>query len=283
MLVIIIGLLLTAACGGPGTLRYELRGQVIAVDPGRQELVIKHDAVPGYMAAMTMPFKVKDGALLEGRTPGELIEGTLEVSETDAYLVEIAHTGHVPIDRATSRASASSGFELLKPGEALPNVTFTDHQGRRVESAELGGQAVALTFIYTRCPIPTFCPALDRHFATVQRLVKGDARLNGRVQLLSVSFDPAFDTPAVLAEHASRLETDPAVWRFVTGDRDEIDRFAAGFGVTIVRSEQDATDIAHNLRTAVIDPDGKLVKVYIGFDWKPSAIVEDLTAAVGST
>ncbi len=280
--LLLAAILVTAACGGEATRQYGLRGQVVAIDPGRQELTIKHEAIAGYMVAMTMPFRVKDERLLEGRTLGELVDGTLEVSDIDAHLVRVTHVGHVPLDRAALHEPARSGFELLKPGESLPDVSFIDHLDRRVELSSLRGQAVALTFIYTRCPVPTFCPAMDRQFAAVQRVVKGDASLQGRVQLLSVSFDPAFDTPAVLREHASRLDTDPEVWRFVTGDRDEIDRFAARFGVMIVRGEQDLSDIAHNLRTAVIDADGTLVSVYTGYAWKPSDIVKDLIATLGS-
>jgi protein SCO1/2 len=139
---------------------------------------------------------------------------------------------------------------------------------------------VAITFIYTRCPVPTFCPMMDRHFAAVQRSMTADDKLKGRVKLLSVSFDPAYDTPKVLKAHARSLDANPALWSFLTGDRDEVDRFAARFGISVVRDVKDARDIAHNLRTAVVSPDGKLVKIYSGTDWTPEQVLADLTAAL---
>ena len=122
---------------------------------------------------------------------------------------------------------------------------------------------------------------MDRHFATIQRALKGDPRLRSRVRLLSISFDPAHDTPAVLKAHAKTLAADPTLWSFLTSDRDDIDRFAARFGVTVIR-EENTRDITHTLRTAIIDPSGKLVKVYTGVEWTPQQILGDLEAAVGA-
>ena len=129
-----------------------------------------------------------------------------------------------------------------------------------------GNRAMAVTFIYTKCPMPTFCPAMDRQFAEAQGLIK-DKGLEGKAALLSVSFDPKNDTPAVLKQHAKELGADPAVWTFATGDRDEIDRFASSLLLTLVRGEAANPDeIGHTLRTTVVDRDGKLVKTYSGTD-----------------
>jgi protein SCO1/2 len=134
---------------------------------------------------------------------------------------------------------------------------------------------VVLTFIYTRCPMPAFCPLMDRHFATIQARLKGDPTLDG-VRLVSVSFDPVTDTPEVLKNHAARLGADPMRWSFVTGDRDELDQFAARFGVSLVREPNDARDITHNLRTAIVDGHGTVIKVYTGNSWTPDEVVADL-------
>jgi protein SCO1/2 len=136
-----------------------------------------------------------------------------------------------------------------------------------------------LTFIYTRCPIPTFCPLMDRNFAAVQRKLKEDAALapaRRSVHLVSISFDPVTDTPPVLKKHARTLDADPKIWTFFTGDRDEVDKFAARFGVSVARSPADARDITHNLRTAIIDRSGRLVKVYTGNEWTPDQLIADL-------
>lgn len=274
-------LLSAAACAGPSSpRRYELRGQIIGIQPERREVLIKHEAINGFMPAMTMPFAVRDPTLLDGRAPGDLVTATLEVTREGARLTTLFRTGSAPVDAPPPAPAASSGFELLTPGEAVPDETFRDQTGRAVRLASLRGSSVALTFIYTRCPIPTFCPLMDRHFATIQRAVKGDPALRGRVRLVSISFDPVNDTPAVLARHARDLDADPRVWSFLTGDRDDIDRFASRFGVTVARAEDDPGTITHNLRTAVIDPDGRLLKVYTGNEWEPDDVLRDLRSSI---
>jgi protein SCO1/2 len=135
-----------------------------------------------------------------------------------------------------------------------------------------------MTFIYTRCPLPTFCPLMDRHFAAMQSSLAEDPSLQ-RVLLVTVSFDPAADTPPVLREHARQLKADPRRWTFLTGDRDEVDRFASRFGVSVSRALNDPRDITHNLRTAIVDAGGRLVKVYTGNDWTPDQILADLKQA----
>lgn len=275
-LVILMLVELSTACAAPpATRQYELRGQVLGVDRDRRELLIKHEDIKGYMVGMTMPFKVKDAAVLGDRAPGDLITATLEVSAGDAYLSNVRKTGSAPVDTPPPAPSARSGFEILRPGDVIPDEAFVDQDGRAVTTASLRGRALAVTFIYTRCPIPTFCPFMDRQFAILQKALKRTPALHDRVHLLSVSFDPAHDTPIVLKEHARTLGADHKLWSFLTGDRDAIDRFAARFGVTIVR-EDGATDIAHNLRTAIVDPAGKLVKVYTGIEWTPQQVLEDL-------
>jgi protein SCO1 len=281
----IAGLLLLCVSGGAAcgrgaqqgeARRYELRGQVLAVEPERSELMIKHDDIPGFMPGMTMAFKVREAALLEGRVPGDLVTGTLVVLDSDAYLESLRRVGFAELTPAAVTASAFSGFELLRPGDEVPDATLTDQEGTTRRFSDWQGRAVALTFIYTRCPFPTFCPLMDRHFATLQRTVAADEALRGRVQLVSVSFDPTYDTPEVLRQHAAQVGADSASWAFVTGDRDEVDRFAARFGVSILREGDAADDISHNLRTAVIDGQGRLVKVYGGNEWSPDELIADL-------
>jgi protein SCO1/2 len=266
-----------------GVRRYEVRGQVTDVQSSRMEMTLKHDAIPGFMDAMTMPFKVRDARELQDRRPGDLVTATLVVGDDQAYLTGIAKIGFSEIAPPGEAAPASSGFELVKPGDPVPDEEFVDQSGAPLRLSALRGQAVALTFIYTRCPLPTFCPMMDRHFASVQRTVLANPEMKGRVRLLSISFDPAYDTPAVLSRHASRLEADARVWSFLTGERDAVDRFASRFGVSIMRDEKDPRDITHNLRTAVVAPDGTLRKIFTGYDWTPDQIAAELAAVLGRT
>ena len=266
----------TAACGStPKQRTFTLHGQVLDISADHRQAVIKHEEITGFMGAMTMSYKVKDAQLLTGLTPGDLIEATLVVESNDAFLTTVKKVGQAPIDKAPPAPSASSGFELLKPGEAVPDGQFVDQDGKKRAFAGFKGSTVVLTFIYTRCPLPTFCPLMDRHFASLQRSIAADPALK-TVQLVSISFDPLGDTPAVLKKHARELMADPTRWTFFTGDRDAIDQFAARFGVSISRALNDALDITHNLRTAIVDADGKLVKAYTGNEWTPEQLLADL-------
>ena len=271
-------LALAAGCSrAPEPKQYQLTGQVLGVKVESKEVLIKHEDIEGFMPGMTMPFQVRDETLLRSVQPGDLVTATLVVGDSSAYLSSISKTGHAPLD-VPPPAAASSGFELLRPGEEIPDQLLIDQEGRPRPLSTFRGHRVALTFIYTRCPMPDFCPLMDRHFAAIQREIKRAPELSD-VRLISVSFDPQFDTPPVLKAHAQKYEADPAVWSFVTGDRDEIARFAARFGVTVERAEQNPIDITHNLRTAIIDPQGRLVKVHTGNSWMPADIVADLKAA----
>jgi protein SCO1/2 len=169
-------------------------------------------------------------------------------------------------------------MDLLEPGGEIPDAAFVDESGTPKRLTSWTGQARAVTFMYTRCPLPDFCPLMDRHFAAVQREIAGDPTLAGRAHLASVSIDPTFDTPAVLADHARRVGANPAHWSLLTGDRQEVERFASRFGVSIMREDGGGQEIAHNLRTAVIDREGRLVKVFGGTDWTPAQVVAELKA-----
>ena len=256
---------------------YRLQGQVLSIEAPRKTLTIKHSEIKGLMPAMTMPYTVKDDRLLNGLTPGDLVDATLVIVSNDAYLTAITKTGQAPLEKPPADApmpSASSGPKLLEPGEEVPNASFVDQDGRKRTFNSFKGSTVVMTFIYTKCPLATFCPLMDRHFATLQTSLEEDAAK--RVRLVTVSFDPATDTPRVLKQHAKELNADLARWTFLTGDRDEVDRFASRFGVSVSRAMNDPSNIAHNLRTAIVGADGKLVKVYTGNDWSPDQVLADL-------
>jgi protein SCO1/2 len=230
------------------------------------------------MPAMTMTFPVGDRALLDGWQPGDLVTGTLEVSASLGRLVALTRTGHSPLPESSN--SALLAAELLAVGDSVPDAALIDERDRRRYLSEWFGTPTLVTFIYTRCPLPTYCPLMDRHFATIQRRAASDPALRGRVRLVSISFDPDYDTPAVLAEHARRLGADPEVWTFLTGDRVTVDRVAARFGVGVMRETDDANTITHNLRTLLVGADGRIAAIYSGNEWTPDRALADLAAAV---
>jgi len=268
-----------AACGKSSDQRsFTLQGQVLSVDSARKMVVVKHEEIKGFMPAMTMPYEVQEVGLLDGLAPGDLINATLVVFSNGAHLTTVRKVGTAPLEKPPAEAPnppASSGFELVRPGEPIPDASFLDQGGRKRRFSDFKGSPVVVTFIYTRCPDATFCPLMDRHFVTLQKTLKQDSALSG-VRLVTVSFDPVTDTPAVLTGHAKSLNADLSRWTFLTGDRDEVDQFASRFGVSVTRSLTDQRDITHNLRTAIVDADGRLVKAYTGNDWSPDQVLADL-------
>jgi protein SCO1 len=274
-----IGFALAAAagCGGRSDSReYTLQGQILSVAADHMEANIKHEDIKGFMPGMTMPYKVRDPRQFADLKPGDLITSTLVVVSNDAYLKDVKRVGEAPLEKTPGEApSASSGFELLKKGGAVPNATFVDQDGKERDFASFKGSIAIVTFIYTSCPMPTFCPLMDRHFATIQTRLKTDPSLE-HVHLISVSFDPLTDTPAVLKKHATELGADPKYWTFLTGDRDTIDQFAMRFGVSVSRDMNDPLNITHNLRTAIVDARGGFVKAYTGNEWMPEQVLADL-------
>ncbi len=253
--------------------RYSVKGEVRSVDVSARQVVVAHEEIPGYMAAMTMPFRVRDQAAFQMLAPGDVIEATLVVSGSAHQLADLI----VKRKGAPPLVEAAVG---PKRGDVVPDVTLLDQDGRRFTTAELRGRAVALTFIFTRCPLPEFCPRLGSQFAAIEKLLAGDAALHAATRLLSVSFDTAFDTPAVLKTWGRTYQPGPDAfthWQLASGSLDEVRTLATFFGLEF---QEESGQFTHNLRTAVVAPDGKVFRVYRGNDWKPEEIVADLKEAL---
>jgi protein SCO1/2 len=272
--ILLLGILLAACSRPPAARQYELQGQIVAIEPARNEVTIRHEDIKGFMPGMTMPFTVRDATLLEGKQPGDLVRATLVVEEVSAHLSMLTTTGRAPLE---APAAVSDGPRILAPGEQVADALLVGDDGMPLPFSSLRGHRVALTFIYTRCPLPEFCPMMDRNFAAVQKTIVATPAL-ADVRLITLTFDPEFDTPAILHAHARRRGADPAIWTFATGEPTEVERFASQFGVYVERNPQRPADIIHNLITAVVDPDGRLVKRHTGNDWTPADLVKDIAA-----
>jgi protein SCO1 len=262
----------------PSARTYQLKGQVLVINQARQELTVKHADIPGFMPAMTMPYKVRDANLLKDRKPGELIAATLVVEESDAYLRSITHQGVAPLAEEVPETRV---MDLLDVGEPVREGELVDQRGARRAIADWRGQVLVVTFVYTRCPLPNFCPLIERHLAAIQEQVRSAPDLRGRVQLVSVTLDPEYDTPAVLLRHAAQLKADPAMWSMLTGSREQVEAFASQFGVSIIRENSQPAELVHNLRTAVVDGNGKLVTILSGGEWQPSELIAEIRNARG--
>ena len=259
---------------------YALKGVVRKVDPNSGEVTIAHEAMPGLMPAMTMPFTLKDREALEVVHPGDGVEGRLRVVRDgkgevkDYELIDLVVTRP---DVEPPPSAAPEGPALLKPGDLVPDFAVTTQDGGALRLSDLRGKVVALTFIYTRCPLPEFCPAMDARFADLARRASSAPGRGDRVRLLSVSFDPAHDTPAILADHARRRGAKPPLWTFAVASLDELAKVSGPMGLTVAPGSR---EIAHNLRAAVIGPDGRLIRLEAGSGWSPGDLFGTIRAAI---
>ena len=279
-LLVLLLVAISAGCGRqePPAKEYELKGQILAVKPDTQELLVKHEDIKGFMPAMTMPYKVEDAALLKDKEPGDLITATLVVGETSAHLSTVTKTGHAAIEVPPTPPEVSV-FDMVKEGAAVPDAQLVDEDGKPRPISSYKGHRLVLTFIYTRCPDPEFCPLMNRQFSALQTTIKATPAL-ADVRLLSISFDPEYDTPKVLKAYAGIQRADPNIWRFATGTKDDITQLAAKFGVTATSNGTPV--LIHNLGTAVIDARGNLVKLHSTNQWKPADVVAELEASTGT-
>ena len=255
----------------PGARSFQVLGQVRGLDLAAKTVRIAHEEIPGYMPAMTMPLTVKDQALLKGLAVGDEVQFQLQVTADDSWISHIEKIATTAsADNAEVRpARAVEEFEVhsLQSGEAVPDFQMTDQDGRPMHLKDFRGQAVVLTFIYTRCPLPNFCPLMSKNFAELSHRLSQE--FPNKYHLLSISMDPEFDRPEVLKEYASRYGASSKDWTFGVTEPEALN-FAAGLVGLYFAKESGL--ISHDLRTALIGPDGRLVHVWKSNVWTPYEI-----------
>ena len=256
---------LTFAQGAPA--RHAIRGMVMTVDPAHKSVVISHDSISGVMPAMTMPFEVRNVAELKGLVPGAIVSFTLVVEKTSAHIerVQVVRYESVEQDPITARRlrllqdMSRDPTKLRAVGEAAPDFTLMDQGRASIALSQFRGKVVALNFIYTSCVLPQFCYRLSNYFGVVQQRFK--QRMGRDLVLLTVTFDPARDTPERLAEYSRQWNADPASWHFLTGAADDVQRVCRLYGVDAFPDEG---LISHSTRTVVIDRRGALAATIEG-------------------
>ena len=234
---------------------------ILRIDPSAQTLLVSHGPIPGYMNAMAMPFHVLDPKLLSGLQPGMHIEFQLVVEKNDSYVEQIRLPGGVQFEADASLPAPAPSTQVLL-GQPAPDFQLTDQANRVVKLSDFAEKVVAVTFIYTRCPLPDYCPRLSSNFARLQERFRD--RLGRDLVLLSVTFDPQYDRPEVLAKYGEHWKADPAGWHFLTGPVPEIRRVCGQFGVEFW---PDQGQITHSMRTAIVDRQGRLAVNLNGKDF----------------
>jgi protein SCO1 len=272
---------------------FQVKGVIKELKPNGKTAVIAHETIPDYMDAMTMDFDVKDPRELAGLNPGDAVSFQMVVTKDDGWIEKVRKLAPAAPTNASQRITINSTngtnagplsfrrspiVEPLNPGDAIPDYKFTNEFGAPTALAQFKGQALAFTFIFTRCPFPTFCPRMSQNFQKAQKELKSLPGGPKNWTLLSISFDPEFDTPARLKKYAEPYNIDTNHWQFVTSDLWTIDGITGQFGLTFYRDTPGGLP-QHNLRTVVIDARGRVHKVFVGNEWTTEEFVGEMVKA----
>jgi protein SCO1 len=261
--------------------RYPIKGKVVAVDKIDRTVTIAHEDIAGYMPGMTMPFKIKNDADLEMVKPGDQLTGTLVIDDLSSW-VEISAIveGGSPVSQNVDVPGEP------RPGTEVPDFGLVNQDGKRIHLAQYRGKTLLLTFVYTRCPQPDQCTLMSNNFAAIDQALQKQPDTYDKTHLLTVSFDPDYDTPKVLrsygASHTGRYSDETFQhWEFASGTKDEVKGLAQFFGLRYYHdTESNDEQVIHSMRTAIVGPDGKVFKLYRGNEWKPEEVLSELRSLV---
>lgn len=264
--------------------RHELKGKVVVVDPERQYVVISHEEIPGYMGAMTMPFKLKQEWAYKALTAGDRVQAILIVQGDRSWLEDLVITKE-STEKAEAGKPESPSALGPKPGDEVPNFSLINQDAKAIQLQQYRGKVLVLTFIYTRCPLPDFCPKMISNFAEIYHALQQTPALYDQTHLLCISFDAVFDTPTVLRNYGTAYAggDDPetfAHWEFTSGTAQEVRAITQFFGLLYL---PETDQIAHSLRTAVITPEGKVFKLYTDNLWTSADLLRDVKQVLSLT
>lgn len=287
--VFVFSLFIFSACQPPPTRsptekRYDMKGKVVSVEKDQHLVTVAHEDIKDYMPAMTMPFTVKDDWVFEIIKPGDQISAAYVVDGTRSWLEDVA------IRKETSDPGGISGAAVEpKPGDEVPNYRLVNQDGDAIRIHDYKGKALLLTFIFTRCQDPDQCTLMSNNFAAINQELQKLPQLQEKTHLLSVSFDWEYDTPKVLRSYGAAYTgkySDETFdhWAFASGSADEVKGIAQFFGLRYYRDAQSGQEqMIHSLRTALIGPDSKIIKVYRGNEWKPDEVMTELQTLLTPT
>lgn len=258
--------------------KYELKGKVVTVDEPHQTVTVAHEDIKDFMPSMTMPFTIRDEWAYKVLAPGDQITATLIIDGTRSWLQDVV----IVKEGAANEADTNSGPAEAREGDLVPDYGLVNQDEKRIKLHSYRGKALLLTFIYTRCPVPEYCTLMSNNFARIDQELQKQPELFNKTHLLSITIDPEYDTPQVLrsygAAHTGKYSDEKfAHWEFAGGTKDEVKGVAQFFGL---RYYEDSDQIIHGLRTVIIDPNGRVFKVYRGNEWKPEEVLTDLQAVL---
>jgi protein SCO1/2 len=257
--------------------QYAVKGIIVGTDPARSEVTVDTEQISGFMEAMTMPYKVKDANILQDLHPGDHMTATLLVSPAGTLLDQVVITSQAAPDY-----KPPAQYHVPEPGDRVPDFRFVNQNGRHISLAQFRGKALLVTFIYTRCPLSDYCPRMSRNFAEIDKSLQADRVLYSKTHLLSLSFDPAYDSPAVLRSYGEACTGNYTKerfdhWDFAAPPAKELPSLLHYFDVGATPGENHT--ITHSLSTAIIAPDGSIAQWYPNNDWTPADVLSALKKA----
>jgi protein SCO1/2 len=258
---------------------FQARGIVRGFSAGHDEVEIEHETIPDYMPSMTMPFRPRAARDIADLKLGDAVAFRLTVTAKDFWIDQVKKVPREEVHVAEAKRPAGtpppSEIARLREGNEMPFFSLTSQDGKRVTLESFRGHPVVLTFVFTRCPVPNFCPRMSSNFAELQAAIKKQESAAPGARLLSITLDPAFDNPSILKAYGEHQAFDPSIWTFATGETKEIDSLAEAF--SIYRQTEGGT-LSHGLATALIDGNGTIRRIWRGNAWRPEEVLDALQA-----
>ncbi len=264
---------------------FTLRGKVLATNPATGEVTLDHEAVPGFMEAMTMPYKLADPSTLSELHPGDRITTRLKVEkDSDGQFHQPLLDQIVVVAQARPDYKPSAQYNVPSTGQSVPDFALVNQNGRTIHLSSYHGKALLITLIYTRCPLSDFCPKMSRNFHQIDQALLADSSLAKKTHLLSISFDPAFDVPSVLESYGRTYTAGlPAEhfqhWEFAAASKDDLTPMEQFFNVGVTGGGQSLT---HSLSTVLIGPTGHIEQWYPGNHWNPDEVLQQIRKLAGA-
>lgn len=265
--------------------QYPIRGTVVHVDSQDGQVELQHEAIPGLMEAMTMSYPVTDRSVLSELHHGDKIVATLVADKSSQGPVNLRLSDVVVTAEANPNHVPEEQYHVPTPGDVVPDFTLVNQSDKKIDLDNYRGKVLLMTFIYTRCPLADYCPRMSRNFAEIDQKLATDPALYKDTHLLSVSFDPTYDTPKVLKSYGEAYTGKYSKetfqhWEFAAPPEKELAKMEQFFLLGVTPGEKGT--LQHSLSTVVIGKDGKVVAFYPTNDWKVADVLSQVKQVAGA-
>ena len=264
------------------TQHYPVRGVVVSVDAKSGEIDLNAESIPGFMEAMTMSYKLADPTVASEVHAGDRITATLLCENDAAGPINMRLTDIVVTGQAKPDYVPKVQYHVPTPGDVVPDFALLNQSGKTIRLGQFKGKVLVMTFVYTRCPLADYCPRMSRNFAAIDKDLSGDKKLYAQTHLLSVSFDPTYDTPKVLKSYGEAYtgrytQETFSHWDFAAPEAAEMQKMEEFFDLGVTPGDNGT--LQHSLSTLVIGKDGKVAAFYPTKDWTVAEVEEQIRKA----